>query len=212
MSNTKAILSSDSIYHIYNRANGNELLFKTEDNYRYFLQKYDSYISLIAETYCYFLMPNHFHFLVRIKGENDLTENFKDKIRKDNHKDQTGFKNLSGLVSRQFSNLFNAYSKAFNKQQNRKGSLFIRPFKRKQVTDVQYLKKLVLYIHYNPVEAGLAKNPKYWKFSSYKSFLSKQTTKLKRAEVISWFNDLDNFIYCHQHPPNLTGIEKHIHL
>jgi hypothetical protein len=50
-------------------------------------------------------MPNHFHFLVRIKGENDLTENFKDKIRKDNHKDQTGFKNLSGLVSRQFSNL-----------------------------------------------------------------------------------------------------------
>ena len=161
MSNTKAILSSDSIYHIYNRANGNELLFKTEDNYRYFLQKYDSYISLIAETYCYFLMPNHFHFLVRIKGENDLTENFKDKIRKDNHKDQTGFKNLSGLVSRQFSNLFNAYSKAFNKQQNRKGSLFIRPFKRKQVTDEQYLKKLVLYIHYNPVEAGLAKNPKY---------------------------------------------------
>jgi REP element-mobilizing transposase RayT len=212
MSNTKAILSSDSIYHIYNRANGNELLFKTEDNYRYFLQKYDSYISLIAETYCYFLMPNHFHFLVRIKGENDLTENFKDKIRKDNHKDQTGFKNLSGLVSRQFSNLFNAYSKAFNKQQNRKGSLFIRPFKRKQVTDEQYLKKLVLYIHYNPVEAGLAKNPKYWKFSSYKSFLSKQTTKLKRAEVISWFNDLDNFIYCHQHPPNLTDIEKHIHL
>ena len=212
MSNTKAILSSDSIYHIYNRANGNELLFKTEDNYRYFLQKYDSYISLIAETYCYCLMPNHFHFLVRIKGENDLTENFKDKIRKDNHKDQTGFKNLSGLVSRQFSNLFNAYSKAFNKQQNRKGSLFIRPFKRKQVTDEQYLKKLVLYIHYNPVEAGLAKNPKYWKFSSYKSFLSKQTTKLKRAEVISWFNDLDNFIYCHQHPPNLTDIEKHIHL
>ena len=212
MSNTKAILNSDSIYHIYNRANGNELLFKTEDNYRYFLQKYDSYISLIAETYCYFLMPNHFHFLVRIKGENDLTENFKDKIRKDNHKDQTGFKNLSGLVSRQFSNLFNAYSKAFNKQQNRKGSLFIRPFKRKQVTDEQYLKKLVLYIHYNPVEAGLAKNPKYWKFSSYKSFLSKQTTKLKRAEVISWFNDLDNFIYCHQHPPNLTDIEKHIHL
>jgi hypothetical protein len=46
-----------------------------------------------------------FSFLVKIKGENDLTENFKDKIRKDNHKDQTGFKNLSGLVSRQFSNL-----------------------------------------------------------------------------------------------------------
>ncbi|AFU67333.1 hypothetical protein P700755_000294 [Psychroflexus torquis ATCC 700755] len=212
MSNTKAILSSDRIYHIYNRANGNELLFKTEDNYRYFLQKYDSYISLIADKYCYCLMPNHFHFLVKVKGENDLTENLRDKIRKDNHKDQTGFINLSGLVSCQFSNLFNAYSKAFNKQQNRKGSLFIRPFKRKQVTDEQYLKKLVHYIHYNPVEAGLAKNPEYWKFSSYKSFVSKQTTKLKRADVISWFDDLDNFIYCHQHPPTLTGIEKHIHL
>jgi len=212
MSNTKAILSSDRFYHIYNRANGNELLFKTEDNYRYFFQKYDSYISLIADTYCYCLMHNHFHFLVKIKGENDLTENLKDKIRKDKKQDLTGFKNLSGLVSLQFSNLFNAYSKAFNKQQNRKGSLFIRPFKRKQVTDEQYLKKLVHYIHYNSVEAGLAKNPEYWKFSSYKSFLSKQTSQLKRADVISWFDDLDNFIYCHQHPPTLTGIEKHIYL
>jgi len=105
MASTKAILSTDSIYHIYIRANGNELLFKTKDYYHYFLQKYDSYISLIAETYCYCLMPNHFHFLVRIKRENDLTENFKDKIRKDNHKDHTGFENLYGLVSCQFSNL-----------------------------------------------------------------------------------------------------------
>ncbi|WP_051007916.1 hypothetical protein [Psychroflexus torquis] len=82
MASTKAILSTDSIYHIYIRANGNELLFKTKDYYHYFLQKYDSYISLIAETYCYCLMPNHFHFLVRIKRENDLTENSKIKLEK----------------------------------------------------------------------------------------------------------------------------------
>jgi hypothetical protein len=105
MTKSKAILKPEYTYLIYSRANGNELLFKIKDNYRYFLQKYDSYISLIADTYCYCLMPNHFHFLNKIKGENDLKENLRDKIRKDNHKDQTGFENLSGLVSCQFSNL-----------------------------------------------------------------------------------------------------------
>jgi hypothetical protein len=38
-------------YHLYNHANGFENIFKTEDNYRFFLQKYASYLNPIADTY-----------------------------------------------------------------------------------------------------------------------------------------------------------------
>ena len=68
------ILEPDHFYHIYNHANGIENLFRTEDNYHYFLKKYHQHISPIAETWAYCLMPNHFHFLVRIKEEKDLIE------------------------------------------------------------------------------------------------------------------------------------------
>ncbi|MGM0636461.1 MAG: transposase [Bacteroidota bacterium] len=209
MENTKSILKPDYTYHIYNRANGNDVLFRKDENYRFFLKKYDFYITPIADTFCYCLMPNHFHFLVRIKAENKLTCFLKDSrsIALKAPKDLTGFQNLSGLISKQFSNFFNAYTKAINKQQNRNGNLFSRPFKRKQVDDETYLKKLVHYIHYNPIEAGLTVKPEDWRYTSYLSLLSNRPTKLGRTEVIDWFNDKQNFIYCHQKPPSLTGIE-----
>ncbi len=147
MDDKTAILIPETTYHVYNRANGNEQLFVKEENFSYFLEKYKQYISPIADTFCYCLMPNHFHFLIRIKTENELAKYF--KIDGSN---LTGFENLSGLLAKKFSDFFNAYSKAINKQQNRKGSLFMRPFKRKRITDEKYILKLVHYIHYNPVE------------------------------------------------------------
>jgi hypothetical protein len=38
-------------YHLYNHANGFENIFKTDDNYRFFLQKYASYLNPKADTY-----------------------------------------------------------------------------------------------------------------------------------------------------------------
>jgi putative transposase len=209
MESKKAILTPDATYHIYNRANGNEKIFANEGNYFFFLEKYKQYIFPIADTFCYCLMPNHFHFLIRIKSEKELMKTFKSNL--------TGFENLSGLISKEFSNLFNSYSKAFNKQQSRKGSLFMRPFKRKRVTDENYLRKLVHYIHYNPMESGISSKPEQWKHSSYNEIIETQTLggvkilsklELRKNEVIDWFGDKENFIYCHRSLPKETGIEK----
>ena len=76
MQDKKSILQSDCFYHIYNRANGNELIFLKNENYRFFLQQYKKYILPIADTFCYCLMPNHFHFLVRIKSQEQLLSTF----------------------------------------------------------------------------------------------------------------------------------------
>ena len=88
-------------YHIYNRGINSGILFKEKTNYEHFLKLYDFHINPIAETYAWCLMKNHFHFLIRIKEENEITS--ENKI----------------LPSQSFSNLFNAYTKAFNKSYNR---------------------------------------------------------------------------------------------
>lgn len=38
----------------------------------FFLQQWDKYISPIAITYAYCLIPNHIHFLVQIKKEEEV--------------------------------------------------------------------------------------------------------------------------------------------
>ncbi|MFH1320776.1 MAG: hypothetical protein ABII90_09010 [Bacteroidota bacterium] len=135
-----------------------------------------------------------------------------------------GFKNPEGLaesldeilskkLSHQFGNLFNSYTKAFNKQNNRKGPLFYPNFKRKQITTERYLRKLIIYIHRNPIEHEFASKINEWRFSSYNTLVSNKPTMLKREQVIEWFDDLDNFKFCHQKPLDeefISDIEKNI--
>src|SRR5690606_5735657 len=105
-------------YHIYNHANGNENLFRERENYRFFLQQYQKHITPVADTLAYCLMPNHFHLLVRIKEAETLLSTFPKLLKTTSN--LPGFQNLEGLlspfISKQFSNLFNSYTKAFNKK------------------------------------------------------------------------------------------------
>ncbi|MDK2979548.1 MAG: REP-associated tyrosine transposase [Bacteroidales bacterium] len=128
------ILESGYYYHIYNHANGSDNLFRSDDNYRFFLKKFKQHVTPIAETYAYCLLPNHFHFLVRIKEEGVIRSTFP--------KFQTLEKiNRNKFISKQFSNFFSSYTQSFNKVNGRKGSLFYKNFKRKRITTEIYLKQ-----------------------------------------------------------------------
>jgi putative transposase len=208
MQNKKEQLIPEHYYHVYNRANGNELLFLNDENYRFFLQKYFDYISPIANTFCYCLMSNHFHFLIQIKAEYELELFFNQKAS--SSKTYKEFKTLdlparqhaiSKLLTQQFSHLFNGYTQAFNKQNNRMGSLFMHPYKRKLITKTSYLYKLVHYIHYNPIEAKCCNKPEEWKYSSYHAIITDSNISINKQAVIEWFDDLENFKYIHALEP-----------
>ena len=122
-------LQHGKFYHIYNRGINSENIFFETCNYEYFIKLYENHIDPIADTYAWCLMKNHFHFLVRIKDESELS--------------------LPRAPHQCFSNLFNAYTKAINKRYNRHSSLFQRTFKRKLIDNEVYFKNLVIYIHNN---------------------------------------------------------------
>jgi REP element-mobilizing transposase RayT len=180
------ILEPEYYYHIFNHANGSENLFNCEENYNYFMKKYDLHISPVAETYSYCLMPNHFHILIRIKDESQLIRVFP-KFKTLEKLEQNNF------ISKQFANFFSSYTQSFNKKYNRKGSLFIKNFQRKKIISEQYLKQAIVYVHQNPVHHKFAKNPEDWKYSSYNAFFSSKLTSIRKNEVINLFNDLQNF-------------------
>lgn len=192
-------MEAEKIYHIYNHANGHENLFREKDNYRFFLQQWDKYISPIAKTYAYCLMPNHIHFLVQIKNDSEILNPGGFESKKLH---LTGFENLSGVlstkISKCFSNFFNSYAKAFNNSYNRKGSLFHRPFKRKEITSEEYLKTLVCYIHRNPIHHGFCADFKEWEHSSYHAYLSDKSSKIERNYILDLFDGKENFIEAHQ--------------
>jgi REP element-mobilizing transposase RayT len=180
----KELLEPGCIYHIYNHAVGNDKLFLSEDNYDFFLRRYQYFIPAVAETYAYCLMSNHLHLLVEIKREIQLPKNSNYTVGK--------------FISKQFSNLFSSYSQAFNKQQNRMGNLFISNFKRKRIDSDEFLTSAIKYIHNNPVNHGFATSPSKWNFSSYNSLTSDDETFVHREKVIRWFGSLSEFKKAHE--------------
>jgi len=152
-------LEPGRMYHIWTHANGSENLFREDENYRYFLDKYAYYIHPVAGTFAYCLMPNHLHLMVRIRKEAEVLR-FVRKRRKD--LTLQGFETLGGLdrggiskiISRRFSHLFNGYTQAYNKKYDRIGSLFTPNFKRKLIDTDEYFTRLITYIHHNPIHHG----------------------------------------------------------
>lgn len=195
-------------YHIYTHANGSENLFREEENYRYFLQRFESFIPPIAHTLAYCLMPNHLHLLVQIKNENALIESLKELKKKSRTSDLSG---LDGLTVLQFSHLFNAYSKAYNKMYKRMGSLFTRSFNRKEILSDQQLTTVIRYIHLNPVGHGFTKNPGEWPWSSYTSLLSQNMPNWLASDwLIHWFGNFTEFKKAHELPvqnPESSGFQ-----
>lgn len=141
---------------------------------------------------------------MKSKQEIILRENLYEgsNIRRDN-----AGKPVSLIISQKFSNLFNSYAQAYNKENGRKGSLFVNRYKRILISDKKYLLKLIHYIHYNPVMANLCYKPHEWKYSSYNTILSKSSTLVARKQVIDLFEAKENFLYCHREEPKLSGIE-----
>jgi REP element-mobilizing transposase RayT len=193
-------LENGKYYHIYNRENNGIDLFYDVENYNHFLRLYAKYIDPVAETFAWCLMKNHFHILVYIKETNEIDTTKLEYSSTDKPK------NIS--ASKQFSNLFNAYTLAMNKRYNRTGSLFEKNFKRKVVSSENYFQKLIFYIHNNPVHHKFTEHIVEYPWSSYGTIISTKQTKLQRNRVIESFNDLEYFKYFHSINQNLDEIEE----
>jgi len=181
------LLYPGGYFHVYNRGNNKEAIFKTAENYYYFLSLWKKYIEPVAQTFCYSLLPNHFHFFIRVRENILLNSDVKNNKRIDNLQKQDAL--TPEAIRRCFSNFFNAYAKAINKRYNRTGSLFQERFRRKEITDIHYYTALIGYIITNAVKHGLVKRADEYPYCAYHGFknllgLSSWNVILSLSDVI----------------------------
>ncbi len=178
--NTIIPLEPGKFFHIYNRGNNRENLYRDERNYECFLRLYAYHIAPVADTYAYCLLKNHFHFLIRIK----------DVPVKSLHP--------AGL-SKPFSNFFNAYTRTVNKEFGRTGALFQRPFGRIAVQRDSHLLRLIVYIHQNPQKHRLVRDFREWPYSSFHVQFSDQPSFVNRENVMKLFSNRNHWRSDHRH-------------
>jgi putative transposase len=149
----------DEIYHVYNRGNQKQLLFKRRENYLYFLKKINEIIKPRCNILCWCLMPNHFHLLVHATGESAHLI--------------PGKPIPMQVLSEGIRILLSSYTKGFNKEYRLCGNLFQQKTKAKQVSGIttDYSLTAFHYIHQNPIHAGLVDKMEDWEFSSFADYI-----------------------------------------
>lgn len=208
-------LESGNFYHVYNHGNNRDNLFYNTGNYEYFLRKYEEYLSGYVETFAYCLLPNHFHLLVRVKDATLYPRSPRNPDRVSNSVRVCGVsggacetESTSKIISLQFSHFFNCYTQSINRQRRRRGTLFQRPFKRKIITDVNYLSNLVFYIHANPQLHRIIDDFRMYPWSSYDRILLNTPADLEKEKVIEWFHDKKNYLKYHSQKTDFDEIEN----
>lgn len=185
-------LKEETFYHIFNRGNNGERIFYTADNYCFFLNRLDEYLSPFIDIYAFCLLPNHFHLLIRVKEVLHLED----------------AKLLKDPASKAFHRFFTSYSKAINKQENRHGSLIENPFKRIEINNTQYFANLVFYIHANPQLHGICDDFRHYPWSSYKRIITKKPSKLKKEKILEWFENKENYLDFHSNKIEIETIRN----
>ena len=208
MPSRKINLIEGEYYHIYNRGNSKQKIFKDRNDYQRFLKLL--YLSNSEQSFtirdvgkevysfdrkkplvgigAYCLMPNHFHILITQLND--------------------------GGISKFMQKLTTGYSMYYNQKYKRTGTLFEGKFKSEYANKDNYLKYLFSYIHLNPIklidpkwkESGI-KNKKTalgflntYLFSSYIDYLD-----FKRAESVILNNNAFPKYF-----PNKEDFEKEI--
>lgn len=163
-------LETNKYYHLYNRSNNHEQLFRNRDNYIYFLEKYRKYISPFVDTLAYCLMPDHFHFSIFISSDNSI------------------------LIKKNIGLLLSSYTKAINKSLSRVGSLFQEHTKTKLIEDEDNLLTVISYIHQNPLRKYLVTNLENWEFSSYQDYVGlRDGTLINKTYIQNRFPSIEAF-------------------
>src|ERR1043165_8088404 len=141
-----------AIYHLINRGDRREAIFKDEQDRKCFLETFSEACGKTNwQVHAYCLMANHFHLVVETPQPNLVT----------------GMKWFLGT-----------YTSRFNRRHNLFGHLFSGRYKSLVVegSGNGYLRTVCDYVHLNPVRAGLLRPEeplKTYRWSSYPEYLKR---------------------------------------
>ena len=142
MDREEAIFDNEP-YHLYNRGNNKQKIFRGASDYDTFVRRLDSYalryrIDLVA----YSLMPNHYHI--------------------------AALQRPGGSIPAMMDALGTSVTKRFNLKYAHLGHLFQGPYQYVLIAPGARIADVAAYIHLNPVRARLVRNPEDWQWSSFR--------------------------------------------
>jgi len=135
---------ADEIYHVINRGNGRQTIFRDEEDFLLFESLLEEAKKSVVDmrVLAYVLMPNHWHLILQPKKDGDLSFFMHWLTTTHTRKDHVKTKTIGG------------------------GHLYQGRYKSFLVDSDKYFLSVIKYIERNPVRAKLSINCEDWRWGS----------------------------------------------
>ena len=164
----RSLLCGQFLHVIVQGINKEKIFYKAEykNEYKKLLQRETKNKNIDIVAYC--IMDNHAHMLLFVKET----------------------KELSACMQK----INTSYAIYFNKKEKRVGIVYRNRYYTKPINSEYHLARCIVYIHRNPVKAGIINNESQYEYSSYNEYYNKKEQDIiiiKSIEDI--FGNIDNF-------------------
>lgn len=179
------MLSSTNIYHVVVKGADRQLIFEEEKDFKKYIEILEIYKEKCEfELYAYCLMSNHVHLLLR-----------------------TTSMSLEDI----FRRINTHYSGWFNAKYNRTGSLQDGRYFSEPVENINYLKNVACYIHFNPTKAGLEPTPgANYPWNSFNEYILGHSKLIDIDLFYRLIGNSDTFFDYHKSSPSEECLDIHL--
>jgi putative transposase len=135
-------LTGGFVYHVFNHGNGRQKIFRTEEDYQFFLELMAKASQIYpVKVFAYCLMPNHFHVVLRPEE--------------------------TGVLSRWVHWLLTSHVHHHHQIHKTKGHLWRNRFRAFIVQEDLHFLSVIRFVEGNPVRRGLVESADQWPWSSH---------------------------------------------
>lgn len=171
-----------NFFHIMLQGINKEYILEDEMCKKVYLKLlYQNYQKFNNEIISFCIMDNHLHII-----------NYVDKVE-----------NMSNLMK--YVN--GEYAQFYNKLKNRVGPVFRDRFKSQPIEDEGYLYRCILYVHNNPIKAGITDKLDTYKFSSTMKYSLDKVSKILNKNLSAVDEILnEKFLDVDEHEGNIDDV------
>jgi putative transposase len=156
------IAPRDHIFHILTRGNNRQDVFRDEIDYQKYLEILDRYKKKYRfRLYHYALMKNHVHLVLETQEE-------------------------GGELAEVMKGINLSYAQHYKRKYDHIGHFWQDRFKSILISRDQYLLACGSYVELNPVRAGIVKDPRDYRWSSYRAYAYGKENSLVDEHPIYW--------------------------
>src|SRR3989337_1948027 len=156
------IAPEENIYHVLTRGNNRQDIFKDESDYRKYIgiiRKYKERYGF--SLYHYVLMRNHVHLVLETSSG-------------------------GGSLAATMKGINLSYAQYYKAKYGHIGYFWQDRFKSILISRDQYLLACGSYVELNPVRAGIVKDPRDYRWSSYRAYAYGKENSLVDEHAIYW--------------------------